>query len=312
MNTVTDQRLLYVLCDGGLANRMNAIAGAKVVADRTGRQLRIWWPMNDCLAASFETLFEPLAPEIARIATTADMLEVFDTSARTKFYNCGTVYGKDNENTTSEEWLNVAAQDEHEIVCIKCWYRPQLAGAKHEHTKAMLNLRSMFRYSDELRRVMGWMSAGIRSFAEENVGPLVGVHIRHGDPVAPGSSEWDQRTLANYKGSTMPDFVDAINTVLTINPKSRFVVTSHNHSLTLDLGLRFPECVYGLPPTCGRHTETGMLQDAAHLFLLGMHSEFVIGSYWSQFSSVAAECHCLPLVIAGTEHMVDKIKELLK
>lgn len=48
----------YVLCDGGLGNRLNALIFALVLVERYGGEWSISWPLNNWCGANFEDLFE--------------------------------------------------------------------------------------------------------------------------------------------------------------------------------------------------------------------------------------------------------------
>jgi hypothetical protein len=51
-----------VLCDGGLANRLNTLLVALALKVHTGSAWGIAWPVNNWCGAAFEDLFEPVLP----------------------------------------------------------------------------------------------------------------------------------------------------------------------------------------------------------------------------------------------------------
>lgn len=51
-----------VLCDGGLANRLNALIFALILRRKFGHDWRISWPQNNWCGASLDSLFEPPLP----------------------------------------------------------------------------------------------------------------------------------------------------------------------------------------------------------------------------------------------------------
>lgn len=51
-----------VLCDGGLANRLNALVFALILKQRYGHDWRISWPVNNWCGAPLESLFVPPLP----------------------------------------------------------------------------------------------------------------------------------------------------------------------------------------------------------------------------------------------------------
>ena len=54
-----------VLCDGGLANRLNALVFALILKQRYGHDWRISWPVNNWCGAALESLFVPPLPHDA-------------------------------------------------------------------------------------------------------------------------------------------------------------------------------------------------------------------------------------------------------
>ena len=51
-----------VLCDGGLANRLNALLFALILQEKFGHAWRIAWPLNNWCGAPLEALFEAPFP----------------------------------------------------------------------------------------------------------------------------------------------------------------------------------------------------------------------------------------------------------
>jgi glycosyltransferase involved in cell wall biosynthesis len=50
--------IFYCFCEGGLGNRLNSLYTSIVLASLSGRQLKVFWPINTWCEASFESLFE--------------------------------------------------------------------------------------------------------------------------------------------------------------------------------------------------------------------------------------------------------------
>ena len=292
-------RVLCILCDGGLANRMHAIAGAYVLAKQLKRRLKVYWPINDCCGAAFEALFQP-TPEFD-LMHMDDATDMLNTSYRTKFYNCGTVYGPDGVVTSVSEFENINPYDPHEVVCIKSWYVPRIKDdyAIRDMAPVILALRNLFVYGESLKAAMRPLAAGMAASVKPNAYPIVGVHVRYGDKLPDGS--WDLATLTQYSKSPFHEFVAAMNHVKDLCPNVLFKVASTNEDVKEELARLFGDCVFVFPKSDGRACFRGMLHDAAEMFLLGLDSQLIIGSDWSQYSQIPSEFYSVPLVIAGSK-----------
>ena len=302
------EKLLYSLCDSGLANRMHAIAGASVIAEQTDRQLQVWWPVNACVGCSFERLFV-VPPDLeVYSAPSTFYTPLLDTKTRVKVYNCGV------DATETNEWQQVALNDVEDIVAIKSWYVPRFggAGAPSNHWQSvMATMRRIFQFSDELKSIMLPRLASINKMALDARGNLFGVHIRYGDRI-PDHSAWNHQVVRRYAKSDVLSFCAAMDHILRARPDAKFVLASYNPEITTYMLEHYGEDrIYTTPPAPDRSTIAGMMNDAAEMFLLGMHTQFIVGSVYSQYSQVAAEYYGRPLVIAGSETMQDDLHKLL-
>ena len=307
MKTSTDinaERSLYIFCDAGLANRMNAIAGAKVIADRTKRKLFCYWPGNRFVGADFDDLFT--WNEFNPIRAGA-LDNLFATRNRVKFYNCGV------DETATSEWQFVEGDEKEEIVCIKSWYSPrQKPLNNHSRGLIILALPHLFRPSEKLKRdYMLPILNDLHKFKGD--APLVGVHIRHGDRKIDNATEWDPVVVNRYAKSSTKEFERAMEAVLDVRPYAKFYLASYNYDIAVNMSVAFgQDKVFTLKPGVGREYYDGIMHDAAELLTLGLHSEFIIGSHYSQFSQVAAEYHNRPLFIASEDLDTNRLKAWFK
>ena len=302
------ERLLCCFCDAGLANRMHAIAGARTIAEHTDRRLVVWWPLNEFIGARFDQLFkvDSAVTYMEDAYSFADML--CSTRNRVKVYNCGV------DATATDDWQRVCLTDPEEVVVIKSWYVPRFGGAGAPADfwqRTMHNLRQTFQFSDTLKDELAGRLSDINPYLLAAQGDLFGVHIRYGDRMA-GTSAWDHQVVRRYEKSSAEAFIVAMEQILNARPEARFVLSCYNPDITKRLVDQFGSFrIYTAPPGLDRSTLPGIRNDAAEMFLLGMHTQFVIGSHYSQFSQVAAEYYRRPLVIAGSEEMKTQIDKLL-
>jgi len=294
------ERILVSLCDAGLANRMNAIAGAVIISDQTGRKLHVYWPLNRFVGATATSLFDwPHSIVLFSDYNVSDtMRAMLATRNRVKFYNCGV------DETATNDWRMVLPHDDEEIVCIKSWYTPAVFPQDSEQTeraRVALRMRGLFKPSAPLNSLIEarWKNLSERAAAR----PVVGVHIRYGDRKPGSFTEWDPKTVDAYSRSTLEDFYKMMDLTLSIRPDTMFYLASYNPDITTQVLAKYgTDRIFTVTPGPGRNTPTGMMSDASELLTLGSFSKFVIGTDWSQFSTVAAEYGKCPFIEASNHH----------
>jgi hypothetical protein len=291
------QRQLYVLCNAGLANRLHAIAGAKHIAGQTGRQLKVWWPVNHHLGAPFKRLFENqfdfvLKDEIDALLTTEN---------RVKVYNCG----HDLEHTNVDEHYNVMGDDEDEIVVIKSWYIPKF---KHVRHKSLMPY--VVRFLRELEPV-----DEIKALVARNTWPaqhpVVGLHIRYSDFKPGDTTAWDDQITARYARSNVAAFVKCVHRIRSVPELSdtQFFVASPNPEIEKLFHHNYG-AVYLPKTSLGRSSVLSMREAVADLLLLS-RTRFILGSDYSQYSMMASELGCVPLVKVGMPGSDEQLEKLM-
>ena len=59
MNATTPiQRRIFVFCDGGIGNRINALVSGIAIAERFQLAMTVYWPVNSWCGAVFADIFE--------------------------------------------------------------------------------------------------------------------------------------------------------------------------------------------------------------------------------------------------------------
>lgn len=294
---------LFALCDAGLANRLHVLAGAKYIAEQTGRRLKIWWPCNSHLNAKFSRLFTNTEFEFLKPDDVANLLA---TENRVKVYNCG--FNK--TNTLTNECYDVWGDDKEEIVVIKSWATPRLRHHRDERAAMPYVLRTLRNLSPvpEVRDAVKEIGTHL---LPESGALAVGVHVRYGDR-APGSKEWDSYIAGLYASSSLDSYFRMMDQVIDEEPKVKFFVASPNSAIEHVLLLRYGQEHVLVQKKCedARDSVPGMREAVSDLYLLSM-CKFIIGSTYSQYSMLASELGGARLIVAGSENAEKQLEEQL-
>lgn len=291
---------LFILCNAGLANRLHCIAGAKYIAQHTGRELKVWWPCNHHLNARFSRLFKNTNLQFVH---QEDIDNLLMTENRVKFYNCGFNVLK----TEVPECYEIMGDDPEEIVCIKSYYTP-----KFKHLREVTMSPHMVRFIRELDPV-DQVNEIVNPYAKLFGYPVVGLHIRYGDYLPGQPGQWDANNVKLYAKSGVSAFELMIDRILDAKPDTKFFVASINAAIEDRLRDRYhPSRIVSQPKVLeGRNSVCGMREAVADMILLSK-CRFLIGSDYSQFTLASAELGCIPLVRAGTVDCDGKLTDLIK
>jgi hypothetical protein len=296
---LTVVKQLYIFCDSGLANRLHALAGAQRIADSTGRQLRVYWPLNSGLNAKFKRLFSNQIDFVDRIAID----RLLSNQIRVKFYNSGV------NSPPVAAWTDVLRDDLEHIVAIKSWACPKFKDESPQD--AQIGMSSYLRRLKPAPEVLDLVNkyADFLKPTQYNVG----VHIRHGwNPTSYGHDQWNSHTASTYGVSRIEDFERAMLAILSQRPATKFFLSALNPKTEHLFKTKFSQDVVYTMPKSGDYSRTvlGMREALADLIMLS-RTNFVLGTYWSQFSQCAAEYGNILLLEVGTPGVLQKIEELI-
>jgi hypothetical protein len=295
-------KYLYILCDSGLANRMHAILGAKRLAELTGRQLRIYWPVNQFCGARFKRLFRYTQDGITEdMFVKSDAIsDLLSTRNRVRVYNCGV------DATRVMESEQIQHDDVEEHLVIKSWYAPKFWDEGFAPVK------------DYMRRYMAAVFVPHTDLLPASQYPVfrVGMHIRYGDKkMTEGhTTEWDAHTVQTYGISAPGRFVEAYQRLrhLTL-PFSIFVASTNAgiEQMFADRGVTDGVAIGYLPKAVqNTWTVAGMKEAVRDLWSLAQ-CHVILGSYYSQFSQVAGELFGSPVIEVGTQGWMEKMEAVL-
>jgi hypothetical protein len=263
--------MITAIPEGGLCNRMRAMASAIIVARRAKVPLKVLWYRTPDFNCRFEALFSTagiychLEERQAMSRLTRGAFRIREACLRivgTKVYVPKDV-GKDF--------------DADQLV---------LAAAHHE-----IYVRTYSRLVTEAGMYGCFRPVGVP--AKQLTGLLqtvqgaVGVHIRRTDNV---------KATAR---SRLADFLQLMEAEVESDPNVTFFVASDSPDAVAELNTRFGQRIFVYQKRAYRRDDPAAIEDAVvDLFCLS-HCRKLIGSYWSSFTDTAHELSGIDYVIAG-------------
>jgi hypothetical protein len=292
---------LYILCNSGLANRLHAMAGAQFIAKATGRDLKVWWPCNRHLNSRFSRLFTNHFDFVKQ----EEIEQLLTTENRVKIYNCG----YNAWNTEVHECYGVGHYDDEEIVVIKTWWVPKFCDMPQ--AKLHPHIVRFVRELEPVQEVRA-ITTTTADFNEPR-SPVVGLHIRYGDKLPDDQSKWDESITRLYAKSGIEAFERLMDRIIAVKPQVHFFVASINHEIEYRLRDKYGGGLITFQPkdASSRNSVVGMRQAVADLYTLS-RCKFVIGSDYSQYSMLASEIGCVPLIRAGTADCGELLEAQIK
>lgn len=159
----------------GLANRLRALVGCRVLADRSGARLCVQWPANGACQARFDELFEPHGWETLDFVDTAEFARIDSANGTLRI---------DGAPWFTQIW----ARHGRELGDEASFCREAVA-----HLRSLRALRAHRERVDEFA-------------AAHDLASRVGVHIRHTDNVsdhavlARSGADFDPRRVSQLEG----------------------------------------------------------------------------------------------------------------
>ncbi len=253
---------------GGLCNRMQAVDSALALAQALQVRLDIWWVRAGDLNCRFDLLFEPLAFGMVRIHERRLRPLKF---ARTHRYVRG----------LSRIWPFgplTFAKDENR----------RLAATDFRSTKRNVLIESYSRFYPSAHPYACFTpTAALRRRIEERTAPFgphtIGVHVR--------------RTDHTKSVAFSPDelFIEHMRREIAVEPGTRFYLATDALDVKKTFRDLFGERILTTPYQASRRTVEGVQEALVELYALAATSK-ILGSYWSTYSSAAAELGHIELV----------------
>lgn len=249
---------------GGLCNRMRAIASGYVLAQRSGRPLRVVWRLNNALNCPFERLFEPLPYDhsVEQVAGKPPG----PTSNAEVIGRLVTQSDVDRMVASQVDWLELVQREPIHVVSWLDFYR---------HESGF----DMFRPVPTLLDIVSHLAEALGHNA-------IGVHIRRTD---------HQRAMAY---SDLDDFVHEMRKQEDSGAVDRFYLATDDAAAEEEILRRIDTPIIQHKIRSRNRNEAVAIEDAVvDLYTLASTAS-LIGSWISSFSLTAASIGRIPITFA--------------
>ncbi|MBP5449984.1 MAG: hypothetical protein J6Y01_07710 [Spirochaetales bacterium] len=246
--------MIYLQTEGGLANRLRAIASAYKIAEDHNVLLYVSWNMDKYLNCAFGELFA-LNTDILNI--TNRRITIFDKAASkilpSKYFDI------DNEENRAKFIADFQTDPN------KDYFIHSYSNFYKVHDYSFIKPVS----SIDMR-----VSELLGSTDRSN---LVGIQIRRTD---------NAQSIAN---SPTEMFIEYMHKELQTNPQTIFYLATDDMNVRAEIAALFPDkVIYNKTQSVSRKTQSGMI-DAMIDFISLSHCHRIYGSYWSSFCEVASD-----------------------
>jgi hypothetical protein len=249
---------LFATCSSGLCNRLMVLAGSIRIAQRTGRKLALYWPVNHDLGCHFDELFANTFPMVTEDA----FASILDTTVTVKIYNAW--------RTQGPMFTRISANGDPDanLVIIKGWSYPMF---ENEGFNRDLDA--------EIRRRLLSFTPRPEIQSEVDSFPLppatIGVHVRRGDHVDEFGESKDEYFMAVMSG------------ILDRRPDVKFFLATDVARTEHQFRAAFGDTLLTAPKTwIGRHEPRGAREGLVDLLLLS-RTAAILGNIHSSFSQAA-------------------------
>ena len=243
-------------CTSGLCNRIHSFIGGKVLAEKLGREMLIFWPENSELNAPARFVFAN-PPDL--ISSDDLLFHLSRPEITVKVFNSG--FGQSLECDRVEE-------SDHDVLFVKPWFVPRLKGELHtSHT--YFPLRKYLPCVEFRPEIVSMATPG--QYANH-----VGVHIRYGDPLPGGL--FAQKDY--FSQSSLERFKRVMDLICRKRPDTQFYVSSTSQEIKYDLAKNFDVDYRDTTP----YRTTEGIQDAIIDLVNLCGCSCLVGSYRSQFT----------------------------
>lgn len=258
--------MIYFYPAGGLANRMRAINSLLKVT-KADIHYRVIWQCNSELNCPFKTIWQP-CPTVVSTEKKDHRLLLFKLRHRA----IGRVLLRLLEHL---HLVRLYDTDDYEKL-----RQDVQAGVLKKYRHVVIRTYSVFTEDSSLERdffvlredVRQMVDAACKDFNDETVG----VHIRRTD------NFW------SIEQSPVELFTHKVQTMIAENPKRNFYLATDDAELKQTLIQTLAGHILSQDCPLNRDTQQGILSAVVEMYALS-RTAFIIGSYYSSFSEMAAE-----------------------
>ncbi len=257
----------------GLANRLRAFASGVYIGNKLNKTILIkWFKTNECYA-SFEDLFMPILKDSIEINSYKGHSKLsYLPPTKKNFYIPYVIrkffYSKEINNFNIKIDGNIFQ------------YLPKKGNIYLSSCHSMAKhypLKKLFVPTLEIQEL-------IKSVTKKFSTNVIGIHIRRTD------------NIKAIQKNTINDFIKKMDTEIKKNPSTKFYLATDSENTKKELSNYFGNRIISFNTVLNRNTTDGMKGAVVDLWCLSS-TKYIIGSYYSSYSELAAELGNIDLVI---------------
>lgn len=265
---------------GGIGNRLRVISSALALAEQTNHSLRVVWDSNPELNCAYKDLFSP-NPCFEIVETSEPLflrrfnklMAMFSTLVRLPYppvYN-RTVYQWEIDKR-KRQGFNFYSLGRNKSLMIAA-------------NGSFIVENNFNRFFLPLPIIQNEVDRIVAQFNEHTVG----IHIRRSD------------NKLSIQVSPLEAFTSRMREILDKEPQAKFFVSTDCLETGMELQEKFGDAIQFRGKECKRDEVEGIQEALVDIICLSK-TRYIIGSYWSSFSQIAATLGGVDLVIAKNEN----------
>lgn len=277
-----ENKEVYLVPVGGLANRMRAIVSVLNACQKAGVKLRILWFRNRELNAPFYSLFNPLKSLNVTVeeAGWIDFLRYYRPMKKNLWLSKYYLRSHFDKVLSVKECMSIVRDEQNLVNLISETDRLYI-----ETCYDMGNYRNIADIMSPNRRLARRIEDFVVSrFAERTIG----IHIRRTD------------NLVATQNSPLDLFIKAIQREIAIDENVRFFVASDSEEVKQSLLDSFGDHIITVFESCDRNSRQGIENGLTDLYLLSRTCK-IYGCEGSSFTEVAALIGNIELIVLSKE-----------
>lgn len=262
----TQDRRIFIVPQGGLANRMRAIASALVHARHLSIPLTVVWHRNSMLNASYNLIFDTASLPFELIEDNSPGYHIFYEEPRKKNLFTSLIFSKLKGNTFLK---NVHLLDDETLwKSIVTCRGNVIINSGHEF--ATINhelISSVFKFS-----------AKVKNNAKKILGkesPDYALQIRRTD---------NRESILH---SPLDLFEDVVDRRIGTNPTAKFFLATDDSDVKKHFSQKYPDNIIFNPNMARRDIPEGIIDGASEMAIMAQ-CKVIYGSYYSSYSEMAS------------------------
>ena len=263
---VKEGKKIIIVAQGGLANRMRAIASGLVLARKTYRDLLVVWYKNVELNASFSDLFTVSNLPFEIIEPSQIKYNIlYEQPRKRNFW----ISGITRRLLGIKSIINIHLQSEKESIEDLVENDKTIiinSGLQFAEFESKI-LHEIFQFNDNVREKTQSILDGCM--------PHKALQIRRTD------------NCKSIKRSHLHAFEEIIKSGLKNNENELYFLATDDFKTKCYLSSQYPNNIITNPREARRDTKDGMIDAAAEMLIMSK-CKIIFGSYWSSFSELAA------------------------